>query len=187
MAERRVAGGISLNYLLLDKSNHVYKVKVQDQTLEVEAKDGSMSIDGAPFEADVLEFRNGKFHILHQNRSYTAEILNFIPEEKSFEIRVNNAVFQLTVKDQYDELLKSMGIDSAAGRKVNDIKAPMPGMVLSVMVENGQTIKKGDALVVLEAMKMENILKSPADGVIKKIHVFKGDKVEKNQIMVNLA
>ena len=73
-----------------------------------------------------------------------------------------------------------------AGKKVNDIKAPMPGMVLQVMVENGQKIKKGDAIVVLEAMKMENILKSPADGIIRKIHVIMGDKVEKNQVMVIL-
>ena len=54
------------------------------------------------------------------------------------------------------------------------------------MVENGQKIKKGDAIVVLEAMKMENILKSPTDGIVKKIHVSMGDKVEKNQVMVNL-
>jgi biotin carboxyl carrier protein len=55
---------------------------------------------------------------------------------------------------------------------------------MRVMVEGGQQIKKGDALVVLEAMKMENILKSPADAVVKKISVTKGDKVEKNQVMM---
>lgn len=60
----------------------------------------------------------------------------------------------------------------------------MPGMVLQVMVESGQQIKKGDAIVVLEAMKMENILKSPSDGVVKTVKVIKGDKVEKNQVMV---
>jgi biotin carboxyl carrier protein len=80
-----------------------------------------------------------------------------------------------------------MGIDSAGGKKVNDIKAPMPGMVLKVMVENGQQIQKGDALIVLEAMKMENILKAPSDGVIKKIHIVKGDKVEKNQVLLKLG
>ena len=78
-----------------------------------------------------------------------------------------------------------MGIDEVAGKRINDIKAPMPGMVLHVMVQNGQPIKKGDAIVVLEAMKMENILKSPSDGTIKNILVVTGDKVEKNQVMVN--
>jgi biotin carboxyl carrier protein len=78
-----------------------------------------------------------------------------------------------------------MGIDQNSTGKINDIKAPMPGMVLQVMVENGQAIKKGDAIVVLEAMKMENILKSPSDGTIKNILVVKGDKVEKNQVLIS--
>lgn len=165
----------------------MYKVHLQNQVLEVLNEKEGMSIDGSPFNADMLEYREGKFHILHNNRSFTAEVLSHNPEDKTFEIKVNHSVFNIVVKDQYDELLKRMGIDAAAGKKVNDIKAPMPGMVLNVMVENGQPIKKGDAIVVLEAMKMENILKAPVDGVIKKIHVFKGDKVEKNQIMVNLV
>jgi biotin carboxyl carrier protein len=60
----------------------------------------------------------------------------------------------------------------------------MPGMVLNVLVNEGQTVKKGDALLVLEAMKMENILKSPAEGTIKKITAVKGTAVEKNQILI---
>lgn len=165
----------------------MYKIHIQDTIISAEKSSDRILLDGKPYEADILEFKNGKFHILHENHSYTAELLNYDADEKVMEIRVNNSIIKLTVKDKYDELLKSMGMDSAAGRKVNDIKAPMPGMVLNVMVENGQAIRKGDAIVVLEAMKMENILKSPADGIIKKIHVMKGDKVEKNQIMVNLS
>ncbi len=79
-----------------------------------------------------------------------------------------------------------MGIDITAGKKVNYIKAPMPGLVLNVAVAEGQAIKKGDPILVLEAMKMENVIKAPADGAIRKISVNKGDKVEKNQVMVSL-
>ena len=60
----------------------------------------------------------------------------------------------------------------------------MPGMVLNILVTEGQEVKKGDALIVLEAMKMENILKSPTDGVIKKIAINKGVAVEKNQLLI---
>ena len=60
----------------------------------------------------------------------------------------------------------------------------MPGMVLNILVNEGDTIKKGDPLIVLEAMKMENILKSPTDGVIKKIPINKGVAVEKNQLLI---
>ena len=107
-------------------------------------------------------------------------------ETKTCIIKIGQSTLTVHLKDKYDILLQEIGLDIVAGKKVNDIKAPMPGMVLHVMVENGQKIKKGDAIVVLEAMKMENILKSPTDGVIKKIHVSMGDKVEKNQVMVNL-
>jgi biotin carboxyl carrier protein len=63
----------------------------------------------------------------------------------------------------------------------------MPGLVLEVRVKVGDTVKKGDPLLVLEAMKMENILKSPADGIIQKVHVQKSAAVEKNQTLINFA
>ena len=164
----------------------MYKVQVNKKSFSVEKDGEQLNIDGQSVEADILEYKEGKFHVLSNNKSYSAEILSFDKEEKSFQIKVNRSIFSVTVQDRFDQLLKQMGIDVGAGKKVNDIKAPMPGMVIQVMVEPGQTIKKGDAIVVLEAMKMENILKSPSDGVIKKVHVLKGDKVEKNQVMVFL-
>jgi biotin carboxyl carrier protein len=77
-------------------------------------------------------------------------------------------------------------MDAKVGKKTNEIKAPMPGMVLRMMVKQGDTIAKGDGLLVLEAMKMENIIKAPADGVIKQLMVAERDKVEKNQVMIQL-
>lgn len=147
----------------------------------------NISINDEKFEADILEYRKGKFHILHNNISHRAEVIAHDPETKTFTLKVNSSVITVELKDKFDELLKQMGMDMSTQKKVNDIKAPMPGMVLNVMVESGQSIKKGDAIVVLEAMKMENILKSPADGIVKKIQVTRGDKVEKNQVMVNLV
>jgi biotin carboxyl carrier protein len=107
-----------------------------------------------------------------------------VPEEKKMVVKINNTSYTLDIKDKYDDLLHSLGLDSLASKKVNDIKAPMPGMVLNILVTEGQEVKKGDALIVLEAMKMENILKSPTDGVIKKIAITKGIAVEKNQLLI---
>ena len=83
--------------------------------------------------------------------------------------------------------IKSLGIDAGAEKKINDIKAPMPGLVLKVLVKDGDVIKKGDNLLVLEAMKMENSIKAPADATIKAVKITAGDKVEKNQVMILLA
>ncbi len=162
----------------------MYKATIQNRTFEISGKKNEV-IDGLSQNLDILEYKKGKFHIILDKRSYCAEILSVDSETKTCEIKVGNSIIPVSVMDKYDELLKDMGIDAVAGKRVNDIKAPMPGMVLQVMVQNGQPIKKGDAIVVLEAMKMENILKSPSDGTIKNILVVTGDKVEKNQVMVN--
>lgn len=145
------------------------------------------SVNGKPFNADVIEIRNGKFHIIRDHKSWTAEIVELNHAEKKVTVKIKNSIYHVNIKDKYDELLHDLGMDAANLKHAADVKAPMPGLVLNVMVETGQQISKGDALIVLEAMKMENILKAAADGVVKKIHVKKGDKVEKNQVMVNLV
>lgn len=164
----------------------MFKAIIQGRSFNITDDENKIFIDNKPVKADILEYKKGKFHILIDNHSYSAEVLMADKETKTCIIKIGHSTLTVHLKDKYDILLQEIGLDIVAGKKVNDIKAPMPGMVLHVMVENGQKIKKGDAIVVLEAMKMENILKSPTDGVIKKIHVSMGDKVEKNQVMVNL-
>ena len=165
----------------------MYTAKVNKREFHITDEKGQKAIDGNAFEADIVEFKKGRFHIIIENRSFTAEVVSMNAEEKLFVIKVNNHVYTVSVRDKYDDMLREMGIDGGKNKKVSDIKAPMPGMVLKVMVESGQKIQKGDALIVLEAMKMENILKAPADGVVRKIHIIKGDKVEKNQVLVNMV
>jgi biotin carboxyl carrier protein len=145
------------------------------------------------FEGTLNEqFINGNFikiseyqyHFLHNNKSYNVDIIKINVEEKTLLLKINSVKFNLQLKDKYDELLHTLGLDNLATKKVNDIKAPMPGMVLNILVKEGDTVKKGDAILVLEAMKMENILKSPTDGLIKKIAAVKGTAVEKNQLLI---
>lgn len=136
---------------------------------------------------DLIEVKDGVFHILKNNRSYTAEVLKANREEKKFVIRVNGNKYTVQIKDKYDDLLKELGIDASLAKKVKELKAPMPGLVVDVRIKEGAEVKKGDALVVLQAMKMENILKSPADAAIKKINVKKDDTVEKNQVLVSFS
>lgn len=147
----------------------------------------SGTIDGKEFSWDVIEVKEGSFHVIRNNRSYSVEVIKADPKEKSFLVSVNGNKYQLNVKDKFDELLKSLGMDNMNASKVNEIKAPMPGLVLDIRVAEEQEVKKGDPILVLEAMKMENILKSPTDGTIKKINVKKGIAVEKNQVLINFA
>lgn len=147
----------------------------------------SGTIDGKSFSWDVIEVKDGSFHVIKNNKSYSVEVIRSEPKEKSFLISVNGNKYQLNVKDKFDELLKSLGLDKLNAGKVNEIKAPMPGLVLDIRVTEGSEVKKGDPVFVLEAMKMENIIKSPTDGIIKKINVKKGAAVEKNQVLINFV
>ena len=111
-------------------------------------------------------------------------MVSFNAAEKTAEIKVNNNIYTVSAKDQYDVLLDKLGLSSLNSAKVSEVKAPMPGLVLKVMVAEGDEVKKGDNLFVLEAMKMENIIKSPADVVVKTVKLKPGDKVEKGQVLL---
>jgi len=144
----------------------------------------SGTLNGKAVEADILNVGNREYHLLLNNKSYTILLVKADYTEKKLVIKVNGKKYTLDVKDKYDELLHNLGLDNIAAKKINDIKAPMPGMVLNILVGEGQQVKKGDSLLVLEAMKMENILKSPTDGTIKKVVAVKGTAVEKNQLLI---
>lgn len=147
----------------------------------------SGNIDGIPFEWDIIEVKNGSFHVIKNFKSYNVEVIKSDLSEKSFLVSINGNKYQISIKDKFDELLKSLGLDNLNTSKVNEMKAPMPGLVLDICISEGDVVKKGDPILILEAMKMENIIKSPTDGTIKKINVKKGMAVEKNQVMINFA
>ena len=142
-------------------------------------------INGNEFTWDVVDVKEKRYSVIKNNQSYQVEVLAINKKEKSCAVKVNGLIFRLNIKDKYDELLQHLGMDNLSNNKVSDLKAPMPGLVLDISTAQGETVKKGDALFILEAMKMENIIKSPTDGIIKDIAVDKGETVEKNQVILN--
>lgn len=166
----------------------MYHVKVNQQnTYDVNVEANAISLNNEQKDISFAALSDNKYHVLMNNKSYNVEIISINTELKTASLKVNNRVYECEIKDQFDDLLKSLGLDNLNTKKLNDIKAPMPGLVLKVLVEEGQEFKKGDNLLVLEAMKMENILKAPADGKVKSIKIKPGDKVEKNEILLLLA
>ncbi|OIN55965.1 acetyl-CoA carboxylase biotin carboxyl carrier protein subunit [Arsenicibacter rosenii] len=140
-----------------------------------------------PFHWNLVRLSDRTFHILHKNRSFTAEVLSVDTAEKTISLKINQTIHQVAVKDRFDMLLEQMGMSSAAKSKLNDLKAPMPGLIVSVNVQPGDVVAKGDSVLILEAMKMENNIKSPGEGTIKSIRVAKGDRVEKNQVLIDFV
>jgi biotin carboxyl carrier protein len=166
----------------------MYHIKVNakyDYTID---KTGdSLLINANKVDADIKQLNPVAWHIIHDLKSYNAELVSFNSVDKSAEIKINNNIYTVTAKDQFDVLLEKMGLSSLNSAKISELKAPMPGMVLKVFITEGAEVKKGDNLFILEAMKMENIIKSPDDVVVKTVKIMPGDKVEKGQVLLQFS
>jgi acetyl/propionyl-CoA carboxylase alpha subunit len=167
----------------------MYKVKSGQHTVEVDFKTGDKltgTLNGKPFEADLSV--DGRFlHLLKDGKSWNAEILSYDSAARTVSLILNGKIISLKVNTRLDELMERMGFSDATARKLAELKAPMPGLVLSIKATEGQEIKKGEPLLVLEAMKMENIIKAAADVVVKQIKIKQGQAVEKNQVLITFA
>lgn len=155
-----------------------------DKKWQIDFNKSQILVDNTAFEWDIKIIRPGIFHIIKDSVSYNAELIQADYEQKTFLLKINGHLHQLTVKDRFDLLLDQMGMTQVNMHKVNEIKAPMPGLIIAIQVTPGQEVKKGDPLLVLEAMKMENILKSPGDGLVKTVKINLRDNVEKNQVLI---
>jgi biotin carboxyl carrier protein len=163
----------------------MYKLKVNNKyDYELDKNGDGLLINGSSIPADIKQINTTSWHIINNLRSYNVEVISFNSSEKTAEIKVNNNIYKITAKDQFDILLDKLGLSSLNAAKISEIKAPMPGMVLKVFANEGMEIKKGDNLFILEAMKMENIIKAPADVTVKTVKIKPGDKVEKGQILM---
>ena len=161
-------------------------VNGKDYTITEKRKEPlTFDVNGKSVILDIVEPKKGMYHILYNSHSYSAELVNYSAEEKMLTLKLNNRKYAVKLKDETDELLERLGI-GAKSNKIQNIKAPMPGLVIDIKVKPGDTVNKGDGLLVLEAMKMENIIKAPGHAVIKKITVSKGMPVEKNQVLIEM-
>jgi len=156
----------------------MYKFYIND-TYEFE-------LDEQEIQPDIQEYEQGRFHVILNDISYRAELIEADTNTKTLSVKVNNNIYNIQAEDRFDRLLKQLGFSNLNTQKIDNIKAPMPGLVLKIPTELGQQINKGDTLVILEAMKMENTIKSPGEGTIKHIKVKEGDAVDKGQVLIEL-
>ena len=166
----------------------MHYIKVNDYfSFELNKADDTILINGSKTYADISQINSATWHIINNFKSFTIEVVSFNPSKKTAEIKVNNNIYHVAAKDRFDILLERSGLGKVNAPQVTDLKAPMPGMVLKTFVCAGMTVEKGDNLFILEAMKMENIIKATADGHIKSINIKPGDKVEKGEVLIKFV
>ncbi len=162
----------------------MFTVKAQNNDYLVEKSEDSISVNGIHLNWDLQWISPTKVHFLHENKSIEAELVSFEKETKTLQIRFGNKISTLILKDRHDLLLEKLGMNLSSSNSLKEIKAPMPGLILDLKVKPGDEVKKGDVVLILEAMKMENSIKSAGDGIVKAVKVNLNQSVEKNQVLI---
>ena len=141
-------------------------------------------VDGKRYHYEIRVIKDNYFVLSLTGREFHVEVRELNSSLKTADLRVNSKKMTVEITDEFDKLLKRMGIERGKSTETKELKAPMPGLVLSVEVTPGKEVTKDQPLLILEAMKMENVIKSPREGVIAKVNVQKGQAVEKNELLI---
>ena len=162
----------------------MFSVILQETTYSVEKNGDETRVNHQAITWDLKWMGDRKIHLIQGTQSLEAELLAIDLETKTLQIRLGHKTTTLQLKDRFDLLLEKMGMNSSVSGILKEIKAPMPGLILDLKVAPGDLVKKGDVVLILEAMKMENSIKSPGDGVVKAVNVSLKQSVEKNQVLI---
>ena len=139
------------------------------------------------YEVLEINYLKNEIILLNGKKKYKCEILKENIKNQTYVIKINGHISSIRLMKSVEKTIEKLGINKNSLQNVNVIKAPMPGLILEVMFKVGDKVKKGDPIIVLEAMKMENILTAPVDAIIKEIKVKPQQTVEKNNVLINFT
>ncbi len=164
-------------------------IKINDTELEVDDEGNVRAVgdetDASAADLIVKRLDETSFHVLSQNQSV---ILRVEPNgEGAVRVASRGSESIALIQTRQEKLLERYGAATLKKGRDGNVKAPMPGLVLRILVEEGQEVRAGEGLVVLEAMKMENELVSPIDGVVKSVNATVGEPVEKSALLVAIS
>ena len=165
-----------MDYTVISKKGS-YQIEYEDST------GAKVKVNDEEFQLDIQESKTG-FHIIQNGKGISVNVVEVNAKDKTIVLRINSKRYTYKVKDRFDNLLEQLGMNGIGSGSISEVKAPMPGLVLDVLVNRGDKVLIDQPLLILEAMKMENVIKSPVDGAIKRVSISTKDSVEKNQILV---
>ena len=162
-----------------------YITTIGGREFEVELiDDDHVIVNGVTYAVDFNSIGNQPvYSMIVDGNSYEAYVY---PDDEGWQVLLHGRLFPTTVEDEREKRLRAASGGAVAQRGEFHLKAPMPGLVVAIPVEEGQAIEKGDVLVILESMKMQNELKAPRGGVISRVRVAKGDSVDQRQTLLSV-
>lgn len=158
------------------------ETNIQNQVFTIEGEDGNYQINGISKSVSRRQIAPGHYIYNIGNRSIDVRMIS--NEDKTFSVSLDGQIIDVPYRTSLDLMLEKMGLKDLLASGNKEFKAPMPGLVLNILVSPGDQVKKGTPLLVLEAMKMENNIKADAEAVVESIEVNEGQSVEKNQILI---
>jgi biotin carboxyl carrier protein len=162
-----------------------YYVTIGERTVEVDIEADSVRFGGVPVDAELLTVAGTDLRHLKLGAESHPLTARAGKKRGLWDISLAGRTLSVEAIDERSRTIREMS-GGAAAEAEKVVVAPMPGLIVRVEVEVGETVSAGQGVVVVEAMKMENELKAPADGVVKKIEVAAGSAVEKGAVLVVL-
>lgn len=148
------------------------------------AEDEIKSVNGKKEKISIKENGQNTIIIKYRNKNYQAEIVE--KNQNRYVVLINGNSYEFAVETPTSQKRKKIITQKTGEIKDFDVKAPMPGKVVDVFVENGDLIKSGETLFTLEAMKMQNEILSEVTGEITEINVSPGENILKNQLVIKV-
>lgn len=162
-----------------------YVTTVGDREFLVEIVDERhVSIDGKTYEVDFVSVSGQPvYSLIADGKSHEAYVRE---SDEGWQVLLRGRLYPVRVEDEREKRLRAAAGGGVAESGEFHLKAPMPGLVVAIPVEEGQQVKKGQVLLILESMKMQNELKSPRDGTVNRIKVRAGESVEQKQPLLSV-
>lgn len=161
-----------------------YRAHVGDRSLGIRFEEGQLHLDDREADFAFEHISGSRYALRLDGRSEPAVVEP--QSDGTLRVTLRGRQYAVRVQDERALLLERFGLAEEAAASERTVRAPMPGLVLSVEVEEGQDVEEGAGLLVLEAMKMENELSAQASGTVKAVHVAAGDAVGKNELLIEM-
>jgi len=163
-------------FIAVSAKNNKYKIKNPfSEELKINYKKQDIKI---------FDDENGFTYIEYKNKKYLAEIVE--KNQNRYIVLINGVSYTFTIETPISYKRKKYLDKQKSNKKIEVVEAPMPGKIIDILVEPGAEVKSGEAILILEAMKMQNEITSPIDGIVGKVLVKPEDVVNKDDILIEI-